>query len=50
MAKGIKTGGNDIKKGECRNPTGRPKTPEYLKTANKITKVDVMKILKFISL
>lgn len=45
MAKGKKTGGNDIKKGEVRNPTGRPRTPEYLKKASKLTKVRFQEIL-----
>lgn len=45
MAKGKKTGGSDIKKGEIRNPNGRPPTPDYLKAANKITKLKFQEIL-----
>jgi len=45
MARGKKTGGNDIKKGESRNPHGRPKTPAYLKVANKLTKIRFQEIL-----
>lgn len=45
MAKGKKTGGNDIKKGEVRNPAGRPPTPEYLKAGKKITKLKFQEIL-----
>lgn len=39
MAKGNKTGGRDFKHGQINNPAGRPPTPEYLKTARKLTKV-----------
>lgn len=45
IAKGIKTGGKNIKKGEVRNPTGRPRVPAYMKTANKLTKVRFQEIL-----
>lgn len=38
MAKGKKTGGRDIVKGQVLNPNGRPKTPEYLKKAKQLNK------------
>lgn len=37
MTWGRKTGGRDIKPGEVRNPNGRPRLPEELKKARKLT-------------
>ena len=45
MAKGKKTGGRDIKKGERLNPNGRPRMPEYMKAAKKLNKIKFEEIL-----
>ena len=37
MAKGKKTGGRDMKKGETVNPNGRPKLSEEAKAVKKMT-------------
>lgn len=45
MTKGRKTGGRDIVKGQVLNPSGRPKLPEYIKEARKMTQVKFADIL-----
>jgi len=45
MAKGKKTGGNNIKPGEVRNPNGRPKLPEHVKKARSMNKAEFTEIL-----
>lgn len=37
MAKGKKTGGKDIQKGQCLNPSGRPKLPKEIRDLSKWT-------------
>lgn len=45
MAKGTKTGGRNIKKGQVLNPKGRPKTHPELKKAREFTKHEVELII-----
>lgn len=45
MAKGFKTGGRNIKKGQVLNPNGRPRVPEYVKSARKLTQVKFAEVL-----
>jgi len=48
MAKGYKSGGRDIKKGQVLNPNGRPKIPEHLK-GDKLTQAKVERIISAFS-
>src|SRR5687768_11480074 len=45
MAKGKKTGGRDLKKGETANPNGRPRLPEDIKEARALNKIELERIL-----
>ena len=45
MTKGRKTGGRDIIKGQVLNPNGRPKVPEHIKEARKMTQIKFADIL-----
>lgn len=44
MAKGIKTGGRDFKKGESGNPKGPPKVPEDIREARKLNQITFERI------
>lgn len=45
MARGKKTGGRDFQPGQSGNPAGGPKTPEDLKEARKLTKLEFERIV-----
>lgn len=45
MAKGRKTGGKNFQPGVVTNPNGRPKTPEDLKQARKLTSLELERAL-----
>lgn len=45
MAKGKKFGGRDFAPGNCANPNGRPKVPEDLKLARKLTAIELERIM-----